>query len=65
MQSDQYKRDIANLVKAASKLRDEISKQEKIAGDARAEAGKKRIAASKATSASTVNGGAKVGHSAA
>lgn len=53
MQSDQYKRDIASLVKAAGKLRDDISKQEKIAGDARVEAGKKRIAASKATSAST------------
>ena len=53
MLSDQYKRELANLIKAASKLREDISKQEKIAGDARAEAGKKRIAASKATSPST------------
>lgn len=53
MQSDQYKRDLANLVKAAGKLRDDIGNQEKVASAARVEANKKRIAASKATSSST------------
>ncbi|RSV18391.1 CHAT domain-containing protein [Sphingomonas sp. ABOLH] len=55
MQSDQYKRDIANLDDAASKLRNEIGKQEKIAGDARAEANAKRAAAGKTKSKSTAD----------
>ena len=55
MQSDQYKRDIANLDSAAAKLRNEIGKQEKMAGDARAEANAKRTAASKTKSKPTAD----------
>ena len=53
MMSDQYKRELAALVKAAATLRTQIGQQEEAAGKARAEAQRKRAAAVRASSSGT------------
>jgi hypothetical protein len=53
MMSDQYKRELATLVKAAAALRTQIGQQEAAAGKARAEAQRKRTAALRTPSSGT------------
>jgi len=53
MMSDQYRRELAALVKAAATLRTQIGQQEEAAGKARAEAQRKRAAAVRASSSGT------------
>lgn len=53
MMSDQYKRELAALIKAAAILRTQIGQQEEAAGKARAEAQRKRVAAVRASSSGT------------
>lgn len=50
MMSDQYRRELATLVKAAAALRTQIGQQEEAGGKARADAQRKRSAAVRATS---------------
>ena len=53
MSSDQYRREIAQLVKEAGSLREAIGKEEDVTGKARAEANRKRAEAARTTTKGT------------